>query len=84
MNKYLYSNKAIIKDFNFLVDKLPKKCTCKFRYRQTDIDCQVNVVNKSEIEVVYNQAKAVTPGQFCVLYQDDLCLGGGIIDEVFK
>lgn len=83
-NKYLYSNKAIIKDFNFLVDKLPKKCTCKFRYRQTDIDCQVNVINESEIEVVYNQAKAVTPGQFCVLYQDDLCLGGGIIDEVFK
>ena len=36
------------------------------------------------IEVNYDHAKAVTPGQFCVLYQDDLCLGGGIIDEVFK
>lgn len=83
-NDYLYSNKAIIKDFNYLVDNIPTTCSCKFRYRQLDIPCQINILDNNEIEVIYSHAKAVTPGQFCVLYQDDLCLGGGIIDKVFK
>ena len=83
-NKYLYSNRAIIKDFNFLTDKKIKNCCCKFRYRQQDIPCKVNYLDNNSIEVIYDHAKAVTPGQFCVLYDGDECLGGGIIDEVFK
>ena len=83
-NKYLYSNRAIIKDFNFLTDKKIKNCCCKFRYRQHDIPCKVNYLDNNSIEVIYDHAKAVTPGQFCVLYNGDECLGGGIIDEVFK
>ena len=38
-----------------------------------------------EILVKYPQgSKAVTPGQACVFYKDDICLGGGIIKEVRK
>ena len=37
----------------------------------------------NKIKVTYDNAKAVTPGQFCVLYDGDLCLGGGIIEKVF-
>lgn len=83
-NKYLYSNRAIIKDFNFLTDKKITNCCCKFRYRQQDIPCKINYLNDGIIEVIYDHAKAVTPGQFCVLYDGEMCLGGGIIDEVFK
>lgn len=83
-NKYLYSTKAIIKDFNFLTDDRVEECCCKFRYRQTDIPCHVKYINDTELELTYEGAKAVTPGQFCVLYKDDLCLGGGIIDKVSK
>lgn len=82
-NKYLYSTKAIIKDFNFLTDERVEECSCKFRYRQNDIPCKVKY-NNNELELTYDSAKAVTPGQFCVLYKDDLCLGGGIIDKVMK
>ncbi len=83
-NKYLYSNRAIINDFNFLTDERVEECSCKFRYRQKDIPCKVKYLDDNKIEVIYDNAKAVTPGQFCVLYKDDLCLGGGIIDQVFK
>ena len=83
-SKYLFSNKAIVKDLNMLVDTLPEKCMCKFRYRQNDVPCQVKRLNEHDIQVSYNNVKAVTPGQFCVLYSGDLCLGGGIIDQVFK
>ena len=83
-NKYLYSNKAIITDFNFLTDDRYTECTCKFRYRQQDIPCKVKYIENNKLELTYKNAKAVTPGQFCVLYKDDVCLGGGIIDEVFK
>ena len=83
-SKYLYSNRSIIKDFNYLTDKKVTNCCCKFRYRQQDIPCEVNYLDNNSIEVIYKNAKAVTPGQFCVLYDGEMCLGGGIIDEVFK
>ena len=82
-NKYLYSKEAIIEDFNFLTDKRITDCTCKFRYRQPDIKCHVEYLENNKIKVTYDNAKAVTPGQFCVLYDGDFCLGGGIIEKVF-
>ena len=83
-NKYLYSKRAIIKDFNFLIDEKPTTCTCKFRYRQKDIPIEVKYLDNNTLELTYTNAKAVTPGQFCVLYKDDTVIGGGIIEEVFK
>lgn len=82
-NKYLYSSKAIIENFNFLTDKRIKKCNCKFRYRQKDIPVEVEYIDDKTLSLKY-YAKAVTPGQFCVLYDNDICLGGGIIKETSK
>ena len=83
-NKYLYTSSAIIENFNFLTDNKPIKCTCKFRYRQKDVECQVEYLNDNTIKLTYKDVKAVTPGQFCVLYDKELCLGGGIIKETYK
>lgn len=83
-NNYLYSSNAIIEDFNFLTEERPKECTCKFRYRQKDIPIQVEYLDQNTLKLTYQHAKAVTPGQFCVLYQNDTCLGGGMIKEVYK
>ena len=82
-NRYLYSNKAIIEEFNFLTDERPSECTCKFRYRSKDVPIQIKYLENGDLELSYDHAKAVTPGQFCCLYQGDVCLGGGIIKEVF-
>ena len=83
-SKYLYSNCAIIKNCNFLTEKRPKKCTCKFRYRSKDVDVRVEYLENNSLKLIYQNAKAVTPGQFCALYLGELCLGGGIISEVYK
>ena len=83
-NNYLYSNEAIIENFNFLTNKRPTTCTCKFRYRSKDVPINVEYLEGNNLKLTYKQAKSVTPGQFCVLYQDNLCLGGGIIKEVQK
>lgn len=83
-NDYLYSTSAILEDFNFLTDERPEECTCKFRYRQKDINVKVEYLNGNNLKVMYDGAKAVTPGQFCVLYDGDTCLGGGMIKEVYK
>lgn len=81
-NPYLYSDKVLLENVNFISDLRPKKCTAKFRYRQKDVDVTIEYGN--EIYVHYNNVKAVTPGQFCVLYLDDECIGSGIIKEIYK
>ncbi len=83
-NRYLYSARAIIENFNFLTDLRPNKCTCKFRYRSKDVPIEIKYLDDNTLELTYSNVKAVTPGQFCVLYQDDTCLGGGIIKDVYK
>lgn len=84
-NEYLYSDACIINNINILTDELPSKCTAKFRYRSKDIPVTLEQINDFEIKVSYpSQASGVTPGQACVLYDDEICLGSGIIDKVYK
>ncbi|MFA5758811.1 MAG: tRNA 2-thiouridine(34) synthase MnmA [Clostridia bacterium] len=57
------------------------ECTAKFRYRQTEQDVKVKILD-NRIEVVAKQPqRAITEGQWVVLYQGDKCIGGGIIEE---
>ena len=83
-NKYLLSDSCIIDTVNFNCDLRPTKCTAKFRYRQQDNDVTLEYLNNGEIKVKYNNVKSVTPGQACVLYVGEKCIGGGIIKEVCK
>ena len=84
-NDYLISTSCIVNQINYLGDKKIEKCTAKFRYRQEDIDVELEWLPSNEILVKYPQGvKAVTPGQACVFYNKEECLGGGIIKEVRK
>ncbi|MFZ2297164.1 MAG: tRNA 2-thiouridine(34) synthase MnmA [Aquabacterium sp.] len=52
----------------------------KTRYRQADAPCEVTAASASEIALRFPDAQwAVTPGQSAVLYQGEVCLGGGVI-----
>lgn len=82
---YLISDSCIINTVNFNTDKRPTKCTAKFRYRQADNDVGLEYLDNNCILVKYPQGvKSVTPGQACVFYDKEECLGGGIIVEVRK
>ena len=84
-NDYLVSDSCIIDEVNYLGDEKITKCTAKFRYRQKDVDVELEWLDNNEILVKYPQGvKRVTPGQACVLYNGEECLGGGIIKEVRK
>jgi tRNA-specific 2-thiouridylase len=53
----------------------------KVRYRQPDQACQARIRGDGALEVRFeNPQRAVTPGQFAVLYDGDRCLGGGVIE----
>lgn len=87
MNDYLLSDGALITDVNWIPSVKPETlaCTAKFRYRQKDNPVTIRFINETTLYVTFERpVKAVTPGQAAVFYQDDVCLGGGTIDKVFK
>jgi tRNA-specific 2-thiouridylase len=60
----------------------PLSCTVKTRYRQQDIPCTIIPIDDESIKVIFDEPQvAVTPGQSAVFYSNDVCLGGGIIEE---
>jgi tRNA-specific 2-thiouridylase len=83
-NEYLLSDSCIVEQVNFNCDLRPTECSAKFRYRQKDNPVSIEYLDNGELLVRYKNVKSVTPGQACVFYQDEKCLGGGIIKEVRK
>ncbi len=60
----------------------PFACQAKVRYRQADQACSVEAIEGDACTIRFERSqRAVTPGQFVVLYRGDVCLGGGIIDH---
>ncbi len=81
---HLLSNEAIITDVIWRGQKISGAMTAKFRYRQKDHQVFVEWIDETTIRVTYPQkVKAVTPGQVCAFYQNEVCLGAGFIDSVF-
>lgn len=82
---YLISTSCVLKNVNLINKDKVKKAKAKFRYRQEEIDVEIDYISDDEIIVNYPEGvKSVTPGQACVFYREDECLGGGIIKEVRK
>lgn len=84
-SSYLYSDECILENINLLTDKRPTEVTVKFRYRQEEVPCILEYLADDKIKVIYKEGvKSVTPGQACVIYLEDECLGCGFIREIYK
>lgn len=82
----LYSKSLTCERLHWLVDPTHSsfRCSAKTRYRQDDQECEVRIEGNTVFVDFENPQRAITPGQFVVFYQDDLCLGGGVIRERFN
>lgn len=85
----LFSDGLYASEFNWIPEKpIEEKfdCFAKFRYRQPDQAVTVTIIDDTHIKVDFKERqRAITPGQFVVLYdKDGICYGGGVIDESFN
>ncbi len=81
----LYSRELTASDLSWTAGIAPP-ITCaysaKTRYRQTDSACTITRIANNNCTVIFDQPQwAVTPGQSIVFYQDEECIGGGIINS---
>lgn len=85
---WLYSDSCLVKNINWLVDDqytIPSDCTAKFRYRQPDQKVHLEFIDPTTVMVRYPQKiSAITCGQEAVFYDGKICLGGGVIEEVYR
>lgn len=85
--EWLQSTDCIVSQVNWFSAQKPQgeyHCTAKFRYRQEDNDVTIRFIDDTTVFVSYPQGvMSVTGGQEAVFYQESVCLGGGVIEEVF-
>lgn len=82
----MFSSSCLVTDFNWIADKPANQfeANVKLRYRQPDQQTKVEVVDEQTLKLTFKtRQKAVTIGQFAVLYTDNgICYGGGKISEI--
>jgi tRNA-uridine 2-sulfurtransferase len=80
----LFSNYLIADQITWVQNppKFPFKGTAKIRYRQTDQECEITQIENEKLLITFKEPqRAITLGQSLVIYNKDICLGGGIIKE---
>ncbi|MCK9508496.1 MAG: tRNA 2-thiouridine(34) synthase MnmA, partial [Pigmentiphaga sp.] len=79
---WLLQHRLAAENASWIAGQAPRETqlAAKTRYRQTDAPCTLQTVTATGFELVFPEPQwAVTPGQSAVLYQGEVCLGGGII-----
>jgi tRNA-specific 2-thiouridylase len=87
-NPLLYNSELAAEQLSFVNEQIFNdpimtsfKCYAKVRYRQTEQACTVTIDQQLKTcKVIFDfKQRAITPGQSIVFYEDNRCLGGGII-----
>jgi len=61
------------------IPKSAKKYTVQIRYHGQFIECSIKILSNDKAEVTFENFVQVASGQSCVIYDKDICLGGGIV-----
>jgi tRNA-specific 2-thiouridylase len=81
----LLSDRVTALDLNW-ISGAPPRCQwvygAKIRYRQKDSPCTLLAASSERCVIEFAEPQwAVTPGQSVVIYESQVCLGGGIIES---
>ena len=86
----LYAQGLICGKIHWLVnlpsDAFPITCYAKTRYRQTEQACMISPEedNNQHIVMFSTPQRAITPGQYIVFYDKNVCLGGATIEQIIR
>jgi tRNA-specific 2-thiouridylase len=69
-------------DVNKLGHHFPTEALVQFRYRQKPIRAHIKEDSGMCTLIIEGYVDSIATGQSAVLYHDDVCLGGGIVDKV--
>ena len=79
---WLLSSRLQFEDASWTASTAPAltDCFAKTRYRQADAPCAFEALDDAGYALTFAEPQwAVTPGQSAVLYDGEVCLGGGVI-----
>ena len=83
---WLLSTELEARQLAWVSGEAPKpgtRLTAKVRYRQSDQAVTIEALDGDCLQLRFEQPqRAVTPGQSVVLYDGEVCLGGGIIETM--
>ena len=71
----------VMKDTNWIseIPKESKNYTCQIRYHGEFLPCKLKIKGKTKVEIIFKKPILVASGQSCVVYDKDVCLGGGVV-----
>ena len=70
-----------IKNTNWIakIPEVNKNYTAQIRYHGEFLPCRIKITGKTKAEVLFQKPVLVASGQSCVIYDKDVCLGGGVV-----
>ena len=71
---------ATINDIEYVY---PLDCSVQIRHQHKPVKCIISNHLKGFMVEFVKPIRAIAPGQSAVFYDEDICLGGGVISETF-
>ena len=85
-NELLMNSGLFVEKINWINDieyDLPMNCLVQVRHQHIPVECYLESNNDKIMLTFKDKIRAIAPGQSAVLYDNDICLGGGIINQTF-
>jgi len=70
-----------IRNINW-ISKIPKEnkdYTTQIRYHGEFLPCKIKHKGRNSVQIIFKKPILVASGQSCVIYDGDVCLGGGVV-----
>lgn len=82
----LFKDGLVTEGFNFITPPPSSEFQCEVRikHRQPLQKAVATILDNEDVSIVFEQKqRAISPGQYAVIYVGEVCLGGGVINRSF-